>query len=152
MRQCRYYAPASFFALLGVLQYLRVLGDRPRAHWWMAVAAVGLFHSFYVLCAAILIATALHFAIFERDVDRLKALLPTFASRGFEVVSSTPRSRANAFISYVPLEQAVAEALVGKPVQSDTSTLIHSSELKNLAEKQAEEAKQPTPAPAQAGV
>jgi hypothetical protein len=82
---------------------------------------------------------------YSRDVDRLKALLPTFAERGLQVLSSTPRSRANAFLTYVPLEEAVAEALKGKPVQSDTSTLIHSSELKNLAKQQAEAAERVSP-------
>jgi hypothetical protein len=78
---------------------------------------------------------------YTKDVDRLRALLPTFARRGFEVISSTPDSRANEFLSYVPLAQAVEEALKGKPVQADTSMLIHSSELRNLAAKQEEETK-----------
>jgi hypothetical protein len=82
---------------------------------------------------------------YSRDVDRLRALLPTFARKGFEVISSTPGSRANEFLSYVPLAQAVEEALRGKPVQSDTSTLIHSSELRNLAANQAAETKQANP-------
>ena len=63
--------------------------------------------------------------------------MPTFARKGFEVISSTPDSRGNEFLSYVPLEQAVKEALTGKPVQADTSTLIHSSQLKDLASEQA---------------
>jgi hypothetical protein len=78
---------------------------------------------------------------YSRDVDRLRALLPTFARKGFEVVSSTPQSRANEFLSYVPLAQAVEESLRGKAVPADTSMLVHSSQLRNLAAKQAEGAK-----------
>lgn len=73
---------------------------------------------------------------YSRDVDRLRNLLPTFSRKGFELLSCTPRSRANEFLTYVPLPEAVQEALRGKPVPADTSTLIHSSELKTLAEIQ----------------
>lgn len=82
---------------------------------------------------------------YVKDVARLRALLPTFARKGFEVISSTPDSAANEFLSYVPLDQAVEEALRGKPVQSDTSTLIHSSALRDLASNQVAEAKQVKP-------
>jgi hypothetical protein len=70
---------------------------------------------------------------YSKDVNRLRALLPTFARKGFKVLSSTPRSRANAFLTYVPLEEAVNEALKGKPAAADTSTLLHSSELRHAA-------------------
>jgi hypothetical protein len=72
---------------------------------------------------------------YTRDVDRLRALLPTFARKGFEVISSTPGSRANEFLSYVPLSQAVEAALGDKPVPADTSALLHSSQLKDLGKQ-----------------
>lgn len=85
---------------------------------------------------------------YTKDIDRLRALLPTFARKGFQVISCTPGSRAHEFLSYVHLAQAVEDALRGKPAPADTTTLIHSSDLKSLAAKQAAEAKALKPEPA----
>lgn len=70
-RQCRYYAPAAFFALLLVWQYLRALDGRRGAIAWLGVAAVGLFHSHYVVCAGLGLGLALHFVVFDRRRERL---------------------------------------------------------------------------------
>jgi hypothetical protein len=64
-----------------------------------------------------------------RDVDRLRSLKPTFDRHGFNVFSSTPGSRANGILRYVPFEEAVEFAVEGKPAMADTSKLIHSSAL-----------------------
>ncbi len=74
-RQCRYYAPAAFFALLLVWQYLRAREGRPGAVAGLVVAVVGLFHSHYVVCAGIGLGLALHFVMF----DRRRALWIRFA-------------------------------------------------------------------------
>lgn len=67
---------------------------------------------------------------YNRDVDRLRHLKPIFDRHGFEVVSSTPGSKAHGLLPYVPLEQAVERVLAGKPGQVDTAGLMHSSELR----------------------
>jgi hypothetical protein len=87
-----------------------------------------------------------------KDVVRLRSLLPTFVRKGFEVISSTPESRANEFLSYVPLAQAVNEALKGKPVQADTGALVHSSLLRELTEVTEATKAKASSAPALAGV
>ena len=78
-RQCRYYAPAAFFALLLVWQYLRALDGRRGAMAWLGLAAVGLFHSHYVVCAGLGLGLALHFALFERRRERLLGFAATAA-------------------------------------------------------------------------
>jgi hypothetical protein len=87
MRQCRYYAPAAFFSLLVLYQYLQILAGRPRAHWGMALAAVGLFHSHYVIAGALLLSTAVHFALADR---RSGALRPLALGWGTAVVLCAP--------------------------------------------------------------
>jgi hypothetical protein len=80
---------------------------------------------------------------YSKDVARLKVLMPTFQRHRFEVVSCTPGSAANSVLPYVPLEEAVREVVSVKPRQADTTTLIHSSQLKHLAKKAAEAKPQP---------
>jgi len=70
---------------------------------------------------------------YNRDIQRLGSLKPTFRRAGFQVVSSTPDSNAHGILDYVPLEQAVAAALGNKPGVADTTTLWHSSEFKEKA-------------------
>ncbi len=84
-RQCRYYAPASFFGLLYLLEYLRLLhrapGDRVAA-LRLALAATGLFHSHYVACAGFLIGSALHALYCSRAMATsrtIRARLPALA-------------------------------------------------------------------------
>lgn len=66
MRQCRYYAPAALFCVLSLHAYLGVLAGHRRAPWLLAACLVGLFHSQYVLCAALGAGIALHAALFAR--------------------------------------------------------------------------------------
>jgi hypothetical protein len=79
---------------------------------------------------------------YSRDVERLGQLKPHFDARGFQVVSCTPGSAAHSVIPYQDLAQAVAHELSLKPRQADTTTLIHSSELKNMAGVEAEAGKE----------
>jgi hypothetical protein len=70
MRQCRYYAPLCFFSVLVVLQYVRMQQGRPRAHWILALGAVGLFHSHYVVFVGVALGLGLHFLACDRDRRR----------------------------------------------------------------------------------
>lgn len=74
VRQCRYYAPLCFFATLLLLQYLRVLAGRRYAHWGLAVAAAGLFHSHYVAFAGLVAGLGLHYVLLSRDRQCLARL------------------------------------------------------------------------------
>lgn len=75
VRQCRYYAPACFFGVLLLWQYLRVREERRGAAVWLGVAATGLFHSHYVVCAGFVLGLALHFAIFDRRLEVLRRFI-----------------------------------------------------------------------------
>lgn len=85
---------------------------------------------------------------YNKDLDRMRHLQPVFSRGGFVVTSSTPNSKANPIFGYTPLEEAVRLALEGKPRKSDTKALLHSSQLREMAVKQGEEAKTNTLAPA----
>lgn len=80
-RQCRYYAAAGLFSLMGLHAYAR-LESRSRAPAaWLFVSALLLFHTHYIYCATLLASLAIHAAWFRRD--RLRAVgwvsLATFA-------------------------------------------------------------------------
>lgn len=75
VRQCRYYAPAALFGVLLVWQYARARAGRRGAAVGLAVAAVGLFHSHYVVCAGFLTGLALHWALFDRRAAWLRGLV-----------------------------------------------------------------------------
>jgi 4-amino-4-deoxy-L-arabinose transferase-like glycosyltransferase len=64
-RQCRYYAMASFFSLLGLFAYAR-LGTSRRAGWLLFAAAFLLFHTHYVYVATLLASLLLHAFVCER--------------------------------------------------------------------------------------
>jgi len=68
-------------------------------------------------------------ATYDRDVERLRQLVPVFKRGGFEVVSCTPVSQANDVLPYKKLVDAVAEALLDAPPQASPSDLVHSSRL-----------------------
>jgi 4-amino-4-deoxy-L-arabinose transferase-like glycosyltransferase len=72
-RQCRYYAPGMFFALLALCGYWGMLGRRRYAGVTFAVAAIALFHTHYMQYAALLAAAGVHALLFRRD--RIGALL-----------------------------------------------------------------------------
>jgi len=81
-RQCRYYAPACFFGSLLVWQYLRALEERRGALLGLAIAATGLFHSHYVVCAGFVLGLAIHFVF----TDRRRVILMRFAIAGVATV------------------------------------------------------------------
>ena len=62
------------------------------------------------------------------DLKRLHSLKPTFLETGFNVVSATPESLANGLLDYLPLEEAVANAMGGVPAEPEPTTLAHSSD------------------------
>ena len=66
---------------------------------------------------------------YNRDLERLRKLKPVFDRNGFEIISSTPDSRANAFLDYVPLGEAVECVRSTMPDAADTTKLAHSSSL-----------------------
>lgn len=72
-RQCRYYSPGMFFALLALYGYWGMTRGRKRASVTFAIAAVLLFHTHYVHYAAMLAAVIVHAILFHRD--KLKPLL-----------------------------------------------------------------------------
>ena len=76
-RQCRYYAPAAFFSLLGLYGYVGVIGNRKSSIAILAVSAVLLFHTQFVFCAALLGSVLLHSVIFYRN-KFLKLLILSF--------------------------------------------------------------------------
>ncbi len=73
---------------------------------------------------------------YSRDLSRIRSLLPAFQAKKFYLVSCTPGSAAHTMIPYVPLEDAVSQVLAEKPAPADTTTLLHSSALRNLGQGQ----------------
>jgi hypothetical protein len=76
---------------------------------------------------------------YNLDLGRLRSLKPTFHRAGFEVISSTPGSKAHGVLDYVSLERAVELSLSEKPAVADTSRLWHSSEFTRKAEEARQE-------------
>ena len=68
---------------------------------------------------------------YNNDINRLKALKPIFDAAGFEVISSTPDSKANGILRYEPLLDAVT--IAAAKVRGDTTKLAHSSSLAKQA-------------------
>ncbi len=66
---------------------------------------------------------------YDKDLQRLIALRPTFKEKGFEVISSTPGSRANDVIEYMDMEEAIRLTRARLPAKTDTRDLAHSSSL-----------------------
>jgi len=65
-RQCRYYAAASFFSLLGLHAYVRLREGGRGATGWLFAAAVLLFHTHYLYAATLLATLIVHAALLER--------------------------------------------------------------------------------------
>lgn len=65
-RQCRYYGPGMFFAVLALFEYWRLIERRRYSAVWFGIAAIGLFHTQYVHYAALLIAVNAHAFMFCR--------------------------------------------------------------------------------------
>lgn len=59
-RQCRYYGLVIVFTLWLILAYLRLADKRKWAGLHLTLAAIGLFHSHYVVCAGTLIGLGFH--------------------------------------------------------------------------------------------
>lgn len=66
---------------------------------------------------------------YDRDLQSLRRMKPVFDRHGFQVISATPGSRANEFLDYTSLEDAVDQVTESLPPQADTTTLVHSSAL-----------------------
>jgi 4-amino-4-deoxy-L-arabinose transferase-like glycosyltransferase len=69
-RQCRYYAAAAFFSLLGLHFYAELRAGRRRALPGLVVAATLLFHVHYIYCTTLLLTLLVHSAWRERAVFR----------------------------------------------------------------------------------
>ena len=72
-RQCRYYAPEMFFSLLGLHAYHNLLLGRKHSKAMLFAAAMLLFHTHYVHCAALMGTVLLHASAFRKD--KLKTLV-----------------------------------------------------------------------------
>lgn len=59
-RQCRYYGLIILFTLLIIWSYMHLADGRKWAVWPLTAAAVGLFHSHYVVCAGTLAGLGMH--------------------------------------------------------------------------------------------
>lgn len=66
-RQCRYYSACAFLMLLGLWAYDRMMRRQRHAALWFVLAAVLLFHAFYVYWGMLLAAVGIHALIFHRD-------------------------------------------------------------------------------------
>lgn len=69
-RQCRYYAPAAFFMVLGLHAYQGILDRRRRSTALLVVAATLEFHTLYLYCATLLATVLCHALWRRRDVLR----------------------------------------------------------------------------------
>jgi 4-amino-4-deoxy-L-arabinose transferase-like glycosyltransferase len=69
-RQCRYYAAAAFFSLLGLHCYTALRAGRRGALIGLVVAATLLFHVHYIYCATLLGTALIHAAWRERALLR----------------------------------------------------------------------------------
>lgn len=78
-RQCRYYSPAIFFSLLGLLSYHGLTERRRGSAMLLFLSGTLLFHTNFVSCAALLAATILHCLVCRRDLAR-SLLLPAAAT------------------------------------------------------------------------
>ena len=65
-KQCRYYSPAIFFSLLGMYGYLMVLKGKRYGSIVFFLSAVLLFHTNFIYCATMLLATSVHVLLFYR--------------------------------------------------------------------------------------
>lgn len=73
VRQCRYYSPAAFFALLGLFGYYSLVERRKHASAVFALSAILLFHTHYVYYVTLLATAAIHASLVHRD--RLRPVL-----------------------------------------------------------------------------
>ena len=66
-RQCRYFAPAAFFSLLGLYGYLGIIAGKKGSTLVLAISAALLFHTQFIFCATLLTSILLHAALFHRN-------------------------------------------------------------------------------------
>jgi len=62
-RQCRYYGLVIVFTLLIIWSYLHLANGHKWALWPLTAAAIGLFHSHYVVCAGTLMGLGMHWVM-----------------------------------------------------------------------------------------
>ncbi|MDH3212308.1 MAG: glycosyltransferase family 39 protein [Myxococcales bacterium] len=77
-RQCRWYAFATFFSLLGLYAYAGLRRGAHRRAWLLFGALTLLFHSHYLYAATLLATLLLHAGIFERE--KLRSVLVVAAA------------------------------------------------------------------------
>ena len=68
--------------------------------------------------------------VYNKTVDRMRQLKPTFDKVGFEVISATPDSLLNDIYPVVKFEEAVKDILSGFPEEYELEKCVHSSALK----------------------
>jgi 4-amino-4-deoxy-L-arabinose transferase-like glycosyltransferase len=66
-RQCRYYSLASFFSVLTLFGYIKILEDKKYSRILFIAASTLLFHSFYIYFATMLAAIIAHCLFFHRN-------------------------------------------------------------------------------------
>jgi hypothetical protein len=66
-RQCRYFAPAAFFSLLGLYGYLGIIAAKKGSTVLLLVSAALLFHTQFIFCATLLGSILLHAVLFHRN-------------------------------------------------------------------------------------
>ncbi|MHC4337755.1 MAG: ArnT family glycosyltransferase [Planctomycetota bacterium] len=66
-RQCRYFAPAAFFSLLGLYGYLGIIAGKKASTLVLAISAALLFHTQFIFCATLLGPILLHAVLFHRN-------------------------------------------------------------------------------------
>ncbi|MEE2665829.1 MAG: glycosyltransferase family 39 protein [Myxococcota bacterium] len=85
VRQCRYYSLTAFLSTTLLLGYARIAGGRRGGGPIYLLAGVALFHAHYVYLAPLLVATAVHAALWGRGVLR-----PVLLSAGGVVALCAP--------------------------------------------------------------
>jgi len=64
--------------------------------------------------------------VYNSDISRLESLLPHMNAMGFKVYSSTPDSRANELLEFIPVDEAIAEVVSYLPSPTPLASLHHS--------------------------
>ena len=65
-RQCRYYSVATFFSLLGLYSYLKIIQKRRFSILLFIFSTFFLFHTHYIYCVPLYLTVSIHSLIFHR--------------------------------------------------------------------------------------
>jgi len=74
-RQCRYYAPATFFALFGLYSYLNIIDRKKYAGLMFVLSSILLFHTLFPFCLNLLATVSVHSLLWHRNRARTVLLL-----------------------------------------------------------------------------